>query len=223
MKLKILVIFLTCFISACSGNPKEKFEEDADLIRLEHLEYWTEIIEKYHQIKGSYPFQSQVLNSEDIVLVKIATKQQMRYLSSGGDKYDKRLDNNQSGYFKEHSAKDFIAEIEVVLGHEIKEKYDIQKVPTSSPLGYYYFATKDGYLAWTTCITCGVSPVSTLLMDGFTPTVNIVSSGMAGKVTKALTRDKMLNHPTYKKWVSKPFHKSEYMHNLVKENIRDSK
>ena len=223
MKLKVLVILLTCFISACSENSKTQFEEDADLIRLEHLEYWTEIIDKYYQIKGSYPFQSEVLSNEDIVLVKIATKQQMRYLSSGGDKYDKRLDNNQSGYFKEHSVEDFIAEIEVVLGHEIKEKYDIQKVPTSSPVGYYYFISKDGYLTWTTCITCGVSPVSTLLMDGFTPTVNIVSSGLAGKVTKALTRGKMLNHPAYKTWVSRPFHQSEYAHNLVKENSRDSK
>jgi hypothetical protein len=223
MKFNLLVILLTCFISACSGNPQKQFQEDADLIRLEHLEYWTEIVDKYYQIKGSYPFQNEILSSEDIVLVKIATKQQMQYLSSGGDKYDKRLDNNQTGFFKEHSVNDFIAEIEEVLGYEIEEKYDIQKVPTSSPIGYNYFTSKDGYLAWVTCISCGVTPVSTLLMDGVTPTVNIVSSGMAGKVTKALTRDKMLNHPIYKTWVSRAFHKSEYVHNLVKENSRDSK
>jgi hypothetical protein len=60
-------------------------------------------------------------------------------------------------------------------------------------------------------------------MDGYTPTVNIVSKGMVGKVTKALTRDEMLNHPIYKSWVSRSFHKGEYVHNLVKENNRDSK
>ena len=223
MRLNFLIILVTCFISACSANPMKQYQEDADLIRLEHLEYWTKIINKYHQVKGSYPFQSEIQNSEDIVLVKIATKQQIQYLSSDGDKYEKRLDNNQSGYFKERSVKDFVAELEVVLGNKIEEKYDIQKVPTSSPVGYYYFASKDGYLVWVTCITCGITQVSTLLMDGFTPTVNIVSKGMVGKVTKALTRDEMLNHPTYKLWVSRPFHKSEYVHNLVKESSRDSK
>jgi hypothetical protein len=223
MKFKLLVILVTCFISACSANPMKQYQEDADLIRLEHLEYWTEIINKYYQIKGSYPFQGEIQNSEDIVLVKIATKQQMQYLSSGGDNYEKRLDNNQSGYFKERSVKDFVAEVETVLGHQIEEKYDIQKVPTSSPVGYYYFTSKDGYLVWVTCITCGVTQVSTLLMDGFTPTVNIVSEGMVGKVTKALTREEMLNHPTYKSWVSRSFHKSQYVHNLVKENSSDSK
>lgn len=223
MKSKLLIPLVLSLISACSANPMKQYQEDADLIRLEHLEYWTEIINKYHKVKGSYPFQSELQSSEDIVLVKIATKQQIQYLSPNGDKYEKRLDNNQSGYFKEHPVKDFVAELEAVLGHQIEEKYDIQKVPTSSPVGYYYFTSKDGYLVWVTCITCGVTQISTLLNDGYTPTVNIVSEGMVGKVTKALTREEMLDHPTYKSWVSRSFHKSEYVHNLVKENSRDSK
>ena len=200
-----------------------QFQEDADLIRLEHLEYWTEIIEEFHQAKGHYPLQKEAQKNGKMTLVKIATKQQMRYLSVGGDKYDKRLDNNQTGYFQDVDVKQFVAAIESALGRDIEEKYDIQKVPTSSPVGYYYFATNDGYLLWVTCITCGVTQVSTLLMDGFTPTVNIVSEGMQGKVTKALTRENMLNHPTYKSWVSRPFHKAEYVQNLVKEHGRDSK
>jgi hypothetical protein len=223
MKSKILVILFVSFISACSANPMKQFQEDADLIRLEHLEYWTEVIEEFYKVKGHYPLQKEIQNSGKMVLVKIATKQQMRYLSVGGDKYDKRLDNNQTGYFQDVGVKQFVAAIESALGREIEEKYDIQKVPTSSPVGYYYFATNDGYLLLVTCITCGVTQVSTLLMDGFTPTVNIVSEGMQGKVTKALTREDMLNHPMYKSWVSRPFHKSEYVHNLVKEHGRDSK
>lgn len=210
-------------ISGCSANPTMQFQEDADLIRLDHLEYWTELIDRYYQLKGHYPLQKTVEGNEDIVLVKIATKQQMSYLSAGGTNYDKRLDNNQDGYFKERSVKEFVTELEMALDREIEEKYDIQQVPTTSPVGYYYFASKDGYLVWTTCITCGVTQVSTLLMDGHTPTVNIGSDGMVGKVTKALTRKEMFNHPTYKSWVSRPFHKDKYVHNLVKENSRDSK
>lgn len=223
MRFKILGSVILLFVSACATNPVRLFQEDADLIRLEHLEYWTQLIDQYQQDKGYYPFQQEVKESEEIVLVKIATKQQMSYLSASGANYDKRLDNNQSGHFKERGVKQFIAEIETALGHEIEEKYDIQKVPTSSPVGYYYFASNDGYLLWVTCITCGVTQVSTLLMDGYTPTVNIVSKGMVGKVTKALAREEMLMHPTYKHWVSRPFHKGEYVHNLIKENSRDSK
>ena len=223
MKLKRSIILLISFISACSVNPMKQFQEDADLLRLEHLEYWTQVIEEYYKVKGHYPLQKKIQNKGKMILVKIATKQQMRYLSVEGDKYNKRLDYNSTGYFQDVGVKEFVATIESALTREIVEKYDIQKVPTSSPVGYYYFATIDGYLLWVTCITCGVTQVSTLLMDGFTPTVNIVSEGMKGKVTKALTRENMLNHPTYKSWVTRPFHKAEYVQNLVKEHGHDSK
>ena len=223
MRSNIVIIIIALFLSACSENQINQFQEDADLIRIEHLEYWTELLKQYHQVKGYYPFQEELKKSDDIVLVKIATKQQMEYLSAGGSNYDKHLDNNQTGYFKERSVREFVTELEKVLGREIEEKYDIQKVPTSSPVGYYYFSSKDGYLVWVTCITCGVTQVSTLLMDGYTPTVNIVSIGMVGKVTKALTKEEMLNHPTYKSWVSRSFHKDGYVHALVSDNSSDSK
>jgi len=60
-------------------------------------------------------------------------------------------------------------------------------------------------------------------MDGITPTVNIVSEGMKGKVAKALTRKEMLNHPIFKGWISSPFQKEAYVRGIVKENSRDSK
>lgn len=223
MKYKILIaLFLLC-ATACSADLFKQFQEDADLIRLEHLEYWTGLVEEYHQKTGHYPFQQDVETDKDIVLVRIATRQQMSYLASGGANYDKRLDNNASGFFKERPVKQFVAELETVLGRPLDEKYDIQKVPTSSPVGYFYFASKDGYLLWVTCTTCDVTQVSTLLMDGSTATVNIGSEGMVPGVPKALTRDVMLNHPTYKSWVSRPFHKEEYVQGLVKEHHRDSK
>ena len=96
-------------------------------------------------------------------------------------------------------------------------------MPTSSTVGYNYFTSKDGYLVWTTCITCGVTQISTLLMDGKTPTVNIASEGMVGKVTKALVRKDMLAHSTYKLWKSRPYHKEGYVRKVEAENAKDSK
>ncbi len=217
----IMMSLISCV--AYSSNPMKGFQEDADLARLEHLEYWTGILDEYHKIKGFYPFQNQLKTDKEIVLVKIATKQQMQYLSPGSDNYNPKLNNNQSGFFKEHTIKDFVQELESALNREIEEKYDIQTVPTSSPVGYYYFTSKDGYLVWVTCITCGVTKISTLLMDGFTPTVNIVSSGMAGQVAKALIKKEMLMHPTYKNWKSRPFHKEGYVRKVVTDNSHDSK
>ena len=202
---------------------ENSFQRDADQIRLEHLLYWTGLVEEYHSVKGYYPLQDNLENKDDIGLVKIATKQQRSYLSPGSSNYDQRLDNNSGGRFKEDSIRNLVAEIEAGLNRTVAERYDIQKVPTSSPIGYFYFYTADGYLIWTTCITCGVTLISTLLYDGYTPTVNIVSEGMKGKVTKALLRDEMISHPIFKDWVSGGFQKEEYVRSVVKQNESDSK
>jgi hypothetical protein len=116
----------------------------------------------------------------------------------GGANYNSKFDSNYDGTYNEISVKDFVSEMESKLGHQIKEYYDVQKVPAKSSVGYNYFATDKGYLLWGICISCGVTQISTLLMDGYTPTVNIVSAGMKGKVTKALTREEMLNHSIFK-------------------------
>lgn len=200
----------------------QAFQADADLIRLEHLEYWTGLIEKYHNSAGTYPFQNK-LDSERPGFVRIVTKQQAQYFSPNSNKYIAAIDNNARGTFQQFSINDFVLELERGLGRAIEEKYDIQKVPYKSTIGYNYFVTQDGYLLWVTCITCGVTKISTLLMDGYTPTVNIVSPGMKGKVTKALTRDEMLKHKIYKVWRKRPFQKESYIRSLEKNTEHDSK
>lgn len=221
----IIIFSVTFFLMSIAGpaTAGKGYQKDADLIRLEHLAYWTGLLEEYHSVKGHYPFQNTLEKENSIGLVKIATKQQRSYLSPGSSNYDERLDNNRGNRFTETSIEKFVSEIENVLNRNIAEKYDIQKVPTSSPVGYFYFYTTSGYLVWTTCITCDVTLISTLLYDGYTPTVNIVSEGMKGKVTKALTRKEMLSHPIYRRWVSRNFKKEKYMRSLVKENESDSK
>ena len=114
-------------------------------------------------------------------------------------------------------------ELEMGLKRKVNEKYDIQRVPIRSPIWYNYFITKDGYLFYVTCMSCGVTKISTLLFDGGTPTVNIVSKGMAGKVTKALIREKMLNHPLFKEWQSYGLQKEDYIRRIEKEKFNDSK
>jgi hypothetical protein len=228
MKSKLLIIIASMSLIACAaagtgtGSARNSFQHDADLIRLEHLEYWAKLIEQYAEIKSHYPLQDQTTGNKDIVLVKIATRQQQKYLVKSGDKYSPQLDINSSGFFKENSVSELITEIESVIGNEISEKYDIQKVPTSRPVGYFYFVSNDGYVLWVTCITCGVTKISTLALRN-TPTVNIASEGLVSKVSKALTSVDMLNHPIYKQWRSQTLTKESYVRALVAEHERDSK
>ena len=135
----------------------------------------------------------------------------------------KNFDNNIDGSFREFRVKNFILEIEKGLEISLDERYDLQKIPTDTPIGYNYFVSDKGYLLWVTCKTCKVTPISTLLLDGITPTVNVVSPEMKAHVTKSLTREELLAHPIYKKWMGRKVYKLEYMRKLEKELFRDSK
>lgn len=219
---KVICVLVVSSVVGCA-RAQVGFQADADQIRLEHLEYWTALMEEYNSVKGYYPLQNKLQEKNDIGLVKIATKQQMSVLSVGGSNYNKRLDNNSNGRFKEESVATLVTVLEAGLNRTIAEKYDIQKVPVSSPVGYFYFYTEDGYLLWVTCITCDVTLISTLLFDGYTPTVNVVSEGMKGKVAKALLREEMLSHPIYREWKARGFQREEHVRSIVKENEADSK
>lgn len=88
------------------------------------------------------------------------------------------FDNNWNDFFQEFNTSKFVLELEKWLSKIIDEKYDIQKYPTNSPIWYNYFVTERWYLLWVTCITCWVTPISTLLYDWITPTINIASVWM---------------------------------------------
>lgn len=199
------------------------FHHDADLARLEHLEYWTGLIEEYDEETGQFPFSSDLANEESIGLVRIATVDQSKFFSPGSSQYVSELDNNSTGRFQEFAMADFVAELERGLGRTVEEKYDIQYAPSGSPVWYNYFVTDDGYLLWVTCITCDVTLISTLLFDGYTPTVNITSHGMKDSVSKALTRSEMLSHPVFLQWKSRPYVKEGFVRYREQLHRNDSK
>lgn len=220
----ILVLMFSTVTSCQTLTEAERaFQNDADLARLEHLEYWTGLVEEYQQATGQFPFTTALASQESIGLVRIANANQLKYFDPGSSQYVAEFDNNYDGMFQEFSVADFVEELERGLGRTIDEKYDIQYVPTSSPVWYFYFVTKSGYLMWVTCITCGVTQISTLLLDGYTPTVNIASAGMKDSVTKALTRQEMLSHAIFRRWKSKKFVKEQFVRDREQKHYDDSK
>jgi hypothetical protein len=225
--MSVVWIGLLALQSPVNAMDKKKaamlYQYDADLVRLEHIEYWSGLIEEYKEKVGSYPFQ-QALGASETGLVRIATKEQSSFFAPESEQYYQKIDNNRDGRFHEFTTKEFVALLEEGLNRKIDERYDPQKVPTNAPVWYNYFVRPaDGYLIWTVCRTCGVTPISTLLMDGSTATVNIASEGLVEQVTKAYLRDDMLNHSIFKEWKSRPYLKEGYFRELERQYSSDSK
>lgn len=208
-----------------SRNAVQQFQSDADIIRLEHILYWSGLIEEYYEQKGAYPLQNQLDENGVAILVKIATRLQRQFISPGSRDYNAELDLNVNGTFQELPVRSFIAELEDGLGREIKERYDIQKDPPVSPIGYSYFTTPDGYMILCICPTYGVSKISTLFMDRFSPAVKIVSPGMKAKVTNSLTRQELMEHPIFHAWRQRKLteENESYVRQRIVENEQDSK
>lgn len=126
----IAIMSCIIFFAACKMT-STSFQKDADIIRLRHLNYYGDILEEYNQKAGHYPFQGQ----EDIPLyVHVAN--------------DKQINSTKDGPSYAHKVipfKDFVLELERVLGREINEYYDPQYAPDHKPNFYIYMITNDTY------------------------------------------------------------------------------
>ena len=126
----IKVFLAVVFLAACSPTSSD-FQNDADILRLQHLEYYGNLLTEYHTKTGTYPFIGEV----DIpAYVFVASPQQTDDIK-GGPPYA-------------HKTADFkylIEEFETVLGRDIKEYYDPQYEPDSKPNFYIYMVEGETY------------------------------------------------------------------------------
>ncbi|PNK61157.1 hypothetical protein [Psychrobacter sp. FDAARGOS_221] len=105
------------------------FQADADIVRLQQLKYWVDLIEAYHKKTGHYPLQD---TNQKNLTVFIATPQQQQYTYQlPGAKYA--------------TMKQFINDLEAGLGHSIEERYDPQYAPDVKPNYYIYMLDGDDY------------------------------------------------------------------------------
>ena len=119
-----LKVALTLIILAACSPTSPRFQSDADVIRLKHLEYYGNLLIEYHAKTGTYPFIGEV----DVpAYVFVASPQQTDDIK-GGPPYA-------------HKTADFkylVEEFKSVLGRDIKEYYDPQYEPDSKPNFYIY-------------------------------------------------------------------------------------
>jgi len=198
MRLLINVIAAALFLIACEQRPylteDMKLQEDLDHLRLNHLEYWTALIEEYHSVHGTYPLQNQLSKTDKIVHVQILPPRLSNEVIDWGDS------------FEERSTIEFIDQLQNGLDQKINGKFPPEATPPGYAFAYNYFVEPNGYVFWVACQSCGITEISTYTMDGKSATVNITSEKMLPKVTKALTRGDMLAHPRYKIWRSIKLH-----------------
>ncbi|WP_019674052.1 hypothetical protein [Psychrobacter lutiphocae] len=105
------------------------FQADADIVRLQQLKYWVDLIEAYHNKTGRYPLQNKQQRN---LTVFIATPQQQQYTYQlPGSEYA--------------TMTQFVNDLEAGLGHPIEERYDPQYAPDVKPNYYIYMLDGDDY------------------------------------------------------------------------------
>jgi len=208
-----------------------QFQHDADIARLEHLVYWTGLIEEYYDKNGQYPLEGR-FNGENFVFVQVVNSEQYQYFDKNSENYIETF--GVAVNVDEVVVKEFVKELEDGLGRGIDEYYDIQLAPSRDLIGYRYFVDDSGYLFYVTCIEmCGDriaygaydSEIATLFVgdDYVTPTVNIGAGESFLEILKVFERGELLNNDLFKDAITSEYFKEDFVREREQEYINDSK
>lgn len=109
----------------------EDFQTDADIVRLQHLYYWTTLIYAYKEETGKFPFEGE---SKYPLYVEIATPQQQQFVSPPPSPAGRR------------SMAELIRKLAILEPTgQIYELYDPQYVPDAKPNFYIYMIDQDTF------------------------------------------------------------------------------
>lgn len=137
MKKKIIIIFISIVLILLAGlitvySLEDKYQDDTDIVRLQHLDYYANLIFEYHEKNGKYPLQYEKFVAPSIVLIMNDIQENLF------------KDTNPNKNYK-ISDSEFFDELSKGLGREIDEKYDPQKYASSHPIMYIYMVDGDNF------------------------------------------------------------------------------
>ncbi len=121
-----------CFVSFYLGItiPEQAYQDDCDVVRLQHLIYYGNLIEEYKSKVGKYPFEGE--------------KQQVyAFVYNNTQKY--YCDDTNPYPHIQKTPKEFFSELEKGLGRQIDQLFDPQYVPSDRPVFYIYMIDKNQY------------------------------------------------------------------------------
>jgi len=110
---------------------EKQLQDNCDIVRLKHLEYYANLIEEYKSKTGHYPLQNK-------------SGKQVYSLIFNGMQKDYCKDTNPNPH-ELVAAKDFFTEIEKGLVRRVDQYYDPQYVPTTKPVFYIYMIQGETY------------------------------------------------------------------------------
>jgi hypothetical protein len=135
---KLFTVFLVlagfALFTSCKSyrNTENIYQADADIVRLQHFDYYAQLLTEYYEKNGKYPFQHE---KEYPVYVFILTDFQEK-------------DFKDTNPYRHYTVDDrhFFQELSEGLGRGIYEKYDPQKVGTDGrPNMYIYMVHGDNF------------------------------------------------------------------------------
>ena len=127
-----IVSLLACILSLYFGVtlPEQAYQDDCDVVKLQHLSYYGNLIEEYKNKVGKYPFEGE--------------KQQVYAFIYNNNQKEYCDDTNPYSHIQK-TPKEFFSELEKGLGRKIDQLFDPQYVPSGRPVFYIYMIDENQY------------------------------------------------------------------------------
>ncbi len=219
----IIAFFIAIFVFY--QKTEKKFQEDADIVRLRHLKYYSDIIEEYKEKTGKYPLQDRTIVTNYQASFTEDQKNQIKtlpvYVEIANEwQEDEAKKYNDAIPFSHYNGndKEFFYEIEKGLGRRVDEYYDPQKKPSGRPNFYVYVVNEDGdyYFA---VHTYQEYPFGLYLAKNY---YKIEVSNSTSNQQSILSNE-LFSREEYISESQKELKKSEFFSNLENEFLQESK
>lgn len=204
---KIFGLFLFWFISPVSAAPtvEELYQRDADIVRMQHFDYYAGLLSEYYQKVQKYPFQG---DKDAPVYVFLLNDTQAEHFT----------DNLPDRHYR-LSARDFFEELERGLGRPVNEKYDPQKYGTDGrPTMYIYMI--DGDRMFFAVHLFSENAVSRTVAPHYH---KAELSNVSYPPKNIYTYEALKNLPEYRALIAKKAAKQDFFDALDKEYSRNSR
>jgi hypothetical protein len=181
------------------------YQADADIIRVQHFDYYAQLLTEYYEKNGKYPFQYE---KDNPVYVYILTNFQ-----------DKDFEDTNPYRHYTVNDKYFFEELSNGLGRQIYEKYDPQKVGTDGRPNMYVYMVYDNNFYFAIHLYNG---------NFFTKNIGEYYNKMElsnedNNEYKLYTYETLRNNPQYLELINRKTNKQGFFDELDEQNKNDSK
>jgi hypothetical protein len=118
-------------LASCNGQMERQYQTDADIVRIRHFDHYAQLLTRYYEKAGKYPFQ----NEKDAPV----------YVFIMSDLQEKDFKDTIPYHHYTVNDRYFFEELSNVLNEQASEKYDPQKVASGRPNVYIYMVDGDDF------------------------------------------------------------------------------